>query len=189
MMLVLQQERRIEKIAFTTRGPVKIHGEVEGRFTVKSIEESLEREVDGSRLTYETYFAAFSTLLGQLENLPHVARVYYLLENPELDFLPKEVIPRPFDFFTISTNRNYVDRELYLLRMAKYREGVNALRFPKLVVLDPIDVLCDDMKCSSFINGNFVYADDDHFSVFGSQLVSQYFEGDIFAERQAGRSR
>ncbi|MBE0440411.1 MAG: acyltransferase, partial [Gammaproteobacteria bacterium] len=44
--------------------------------------------------------------------------IYYKSENPELDFLPKEVIPRPYDYFDISTNRSFMDKALYLKRMS-----------------------------------------------------------------------
>lgn len=179
--LLLERDTRIKKVALVTRGPVYIHGEVDGSFTTESVAKSLRQNVDGSRLSYATYFSGFRELLEYLENLPHISRVYYLLENPELDFLPKEVIPRPFDFFKISTNRNYMSRGLHLMRMARYRRGVYALESTKLVVLDATDLLCDDGKCHSFINDNFVYADDDHFSVFGSKLVAEYFESLMFS--------
>lgn len=182
---LLSVDSRIEKIILTSRGPTYIHGEVDGVFTDASVAESLEKFKDRSRLNYDTYFSGFQETLSRINHLKHVQQVFYLLENPELDFLSKEVIPRPFDYFDISVNRNYMDRDLYLKRMAKYREIVSNLESPKLQLLDPLDALCDESRCYSFIGENFVYADDDHFSVYGSRLVSKYFEDEIFDSRPA----
>ena len=64
--------------------------------------------------------------------------------------------------------------------MSKYRESVYNHRSLKLSVLDPLNALCDDTKCFSKIKGKFLYADDDHFSKFGSIYIANYFQNEIF---------
>ena len=176
---ILEQDSRIQKVIVTTRGPAYIHGEVEGTFTEDSVERSLATKIE-SKASYKTYFNGFSASMQKLESLKHVKKVLYMLENPELDFLAKEVIPRPYDYFDISVNRDYMDRDLYLKRMSIYRENLNRISYPKLIMLDPIDALCDEEKCHSQIDGKSLYADDDHFSVYGSEYIAQYFQNQIF---------
>jgi hypothetical protein len=182
--MIIQKDRRIEKVIMTTRGPVYIHGEVEGIFTEKSVNKSLSiiRNKKKSFITpsYANFSNGFNNTIQVLKNLPNIKKIYYILEIPELDFLPKEVIGRPYDFFDVSFNRDTVSRTLYLKRMSKYRESVYNHRSSKLSVLDPINALCDDMKCFSKIKGKFLYADDDHFSKFGSIYIANYLISEIF---------
>jgi len=179
VLTLIEKDARIKKVVMATRGPVYIHGEVDGTFTSESVDQSLLLVKD-QKQTYDAYFEGFKNTISRLENIPHVKEVFYKLENPELDFLPKEVIPRPYDYFDISTNRNIIDRHLYLRRMSIYRNHVSQFHFSKLTILDPIDALCDKNTCYSNIDGNFLYADDDHFSVFGSHHIASYFQQVMF---------
>ena len=75
-----------------------------------------------------------------------------------------------------------MDRDLYLLRMSKYRELVKNVskEFVFLKYFDPMPLLCDSKKCISFKSGNFIYADDDHYSVFGSKYIAANISKEIF---------
>jgi peptidoglycan/LPS O-acetylase OafA/YrhL len=179
ILTIIQKEPRIEKIIIATRGPVYIHGEIKGNFTEENITKSLSL-VKNQKLTYENYFYGFKNTMQVLENIPNIKKVFYKLENPELDFLPKETISRPYDFFGISINRDTISRKLYLQRMSLYRENFFKLSFSKLLVLDPIEALCDDDICYSKVEDQFLYADDDHFSEFGSIYIANYFQNIIF---------
>ena len=64
--------------------------------------------------------------------------------------------------------------------MSLYRENIFKLSFSKLLVLDPIEALCDDNICYSKVEGQFLYTDDDHFSEFGSIYIANYFQNIIF---------
>lgn len=104
ILMIIQNDKRIEKVIMTTRGPVYIHGEVEGIFTEKSVNKSLStiRNKKKSLITpnYTNFSNGFNNTIQMLNDLPNIKKIYYILENPELDFLPKEVIPRPYDFLT-----------------------------------------------------------------------------------------
>jgi len=134
------------------------------------------------RKTYETYFNGFRETLFQLNEIPHVKNIYYLLENPELDFLPKEAVPRPYDTWGISTQGNTMDRSLYRLRMERYREFAyeKSSNFSKVKIVDVEPYMCKGNRCFAFKNGNFLYADDDHFSVFGSNYIAVKIEDLLF---------
>jgi peptidoglycan/LPS O-acetylase OafA/YrhL len=179
ILTIIQKEPRIEKVIMTTRGPVYIHGEVDGILTEENIKKNLSL-IKNQKITYENYFDGFKNTMEVLENIPHIKKVFYKLENPELDFLPKETISRPYDFFGTSVNRDTISRKLYLQRMSLYRENIFKLSFSKLLVLDPIKALCDDDICFSKVEGKFLYADDDHFSEFGSIYIANYFQNIIF---------
>jgi hypothetical protein len=179
ILTIIQKEPRIEKVIMATRGPAYINGEIDGVFTEENIRKSLSL-VKNQKMTYENYFDGFKNTMQVLENIPHIKKVFYKLENPELDFLPKETISRPYDFFGISINRDTISRKLYLQRMSLYRENIFKLSFSKLSLLDPLEALCNDDICYSKVESQFLYADDDHFSEFGSIYIANYFQNIIF---------
>jgi len=182
ILKVLELDKRIEKVVLVTRGPVYMHGDFKGTFTKETIINSSNNFLHPDRQTYETYFSGFKKTLSQLNKFDNIKDVYYFLENPELDFLPKEVIPRPFDFWGVSIQDSTVDRELYRLRMEKYRSLVfeKSSYFSNVHIVDVEPYMCEGDKCLSYKNGNFLYADDDHFSVFGSLYIARKTEHIIF---------
>jgi len=184
ILAILKKDQKVEKVLVVTRGPVYIHGEVEGEFTRDSVLKSLSVKKN-PLLTYETYATGLSNTLSILEDMESVKSAYYFLENPELDFLPKETIVRPFDKWEVSTQEATMDKELYLSRMDGYRRSVErvAKSFRSTRILDPMPFLCPEKKCLSFKAGNFLYADDDHFSVFGSKFIAKKISGEIFEDR------
>ena len=66
--------------------------------------------------------------------------------------------------------------------MNKYQAMVKTLQraYPKMKVIDPMPYMCEEDKCFSYKDGNFLYADDDHFSVFGSKYIAEKFSKDVF---------
>ena len=46
----------------------------------------------------------------------------------------------------------------------------------KFQIVDPWKILCVEKKCRVTVGGNPLYSDDDHLSLFGSELVSVIFE-------------
>lgn len=182
ILMLIQKDQRIEKVIITTRGPAYIHGEVKGIFTEENVKKSLSTISNESfvKPTYVSFFDGFNNTIQTIANISHVKRIYYILENPELDFLPKEVIARPYDFFNLSINRDTVSRKLYLIRMYKYRKSISNFTLPKLTILDPLNALCDELKCVSEIKKNFLYVDNHHFSKFGSIYIANYFQNSIF---------
>jgi peptidoglycan/LPS O-acetylase OafA/YrhL len=159
ILKILELDNRIEKVIFATRGPVYIDEEQ----------------------TYEKYFDGFEKTLYQLSNSKHIKNIYYFLENPELDFLPKEVIHRPFDYWSISIQDSTVNRSLYRFRMKKYRNLVfeKSSFFAKVEIVDVEPYMCEGNSCFAYKNGNFLYADDNHFSVFGSLYIARKTENII----------
>ena len=96
--------------------------------------------------------------------------------------MPKELIPRPFDYFGVSIKSNLVSRDLYKLRMRTYKQLIidESNLFSKARVVDVEPYLCSLDHCFSSMNSNFLYADDDHFSRFGSIHIAQKTESLLF---------
>lgn len=186
---VLKKDERIKSVIISTRGPVYIHGEVQGKFTKESVLNSLHTYRDEAKQNYEAFYTGLKASFSELEHIAHIESTHYILENPELDFLPKEVIPRPFDAFGISTQKSVTDRALHDLRMSRYQETTKeaAEAYKKARVIDVTPYLCDENKCFSYINGNFLYADDDHLSKFGSAYVANKISEEL-AFNRAGSS-
>jgi len=180
IMRVINSSDKIDRVVVATRGPVYIHGEVKGEFSNESVSESLLQKRN-DRQTYENYKKGLKETLSELSQLKHINSVFYFLENPELDFLPKEVVIRPFDSLGLSSQNSTMSKELYLKRMSNYRSSVNqAAKGLDVTVIDPIGYICDQDRCYSYKNNNFLYADDDHFSVFGSNYVAERMKDILF---------
>jgi len=177
IMDVINSSDKIDKVIVATRGPVYIHDEVKGKFSNESVNKSLLQKRN-NRQTYENYKKGLEKTLSELS---HIKCVFYFLENPELDFLPKEAVIRPFDSLGLSFQNSTMSKELYLKRMSSYRSSVNqATKGLDITVIDPIDYMCDQDRCYSYKNNNFLYADDDHFSVFGSNYVAERMKDILF---------
>lgn len=183
IMRILQADNQIETVIMTTRGPVYIHGEVEGKFTENSVNASLNH-FKNSKLTYASYQNGFKKTLENLKNSSHIKRVFYYFENPELDFKPKSIIPRPFSIPGLNPLYYAVDEKLYRQRMRKYKNVITSLanQYQFLTLIDTGEFLCNYMKCQVFIGTHSLYADDDHFSVFGSNVIAAKTEHILFSE-------
>lgn len=183
ILYLVQTDSRIDKVFISTRGPSYMHGDVKGKFTEASVRASFE-VVHDPKLTWQTYFDGFGKTLAILEKTQAVKSIYYFLENPELDFLPKDVVVRPFDQWGLTTQDSHMDRRLFQLRMNTYTEGMYRVgkQSNKLAIIDPMPFMCNEVKCYSYKNGHFLYADDDHFSVYGAKFAAHNIKGVIFSE-------
>ena len=178
----IKSDIKIDKVVMVTRGPVYIHGEVNGKFSYKSIQESLNNYRDKDVLSYYNYAKGFYSTIRVLSDFSHIKNIYYYFENPELDFEPKETIHRPFASAMMEAKRK-VSKELYLMRMKRYRLALikYSRLYKKLRFINTDDFFCHDDKCNSYQLNNFLYADDDHLSVFGAIEVAKATKSIIFS--------
>ena len=105
--------------------------------------------------------------------------IYYLLENPELGFSPKNCMERPFSLFPLECKLSYDD---YITRAEEYRTRVKNIsrKYKTITILDPKDLYCDTKYCYAIKDGKMLYADNDHHSTDGSTIQAKYFMKDIF---------
>ena len=102
-------------------------------------------------------------------------KFYFLIENPELGFSPKNCTARPFGIFD---KQCAITKKKYLARAGEYRNMVKkiALYLTNVHVLDPENLYCDSAYCYVMRNGKMLYADDDHHSVDGAIEQAKFFK-------------
>jgi len=172
----------LKKVIFVTRGSVYIHdigyGVVDSGgkplnyhfkdfFTHKTSYDQKEKFFQVLKNTF--------TFFEKSENIDF----YYLLENPELGFLPKNCMERPFDILPTQCKLEY---KYYMLRAREYRDELYILKnkYSAPILLDPKNLYCDGVYCYAIKNNTMLYADDDHHSIDGSLMQAKYFIKKIF---------
>lgn len=98
---------------------------------------------------------------------------YYLLENPELGFHPKNCMARPFDIFSNDCKMSY---EEYFKRQNKYRTKTFELakQYQNITILDVENLFCSGQFCYAMRDDKMLYADGDHHSIDGSIEQAKY---------------
>lgn len=104
-------------------------------------------------------------------------RTIFLLDNPELGFDPRNCVDsRPLRL----THKNLrtpcaLSRATFEERNRDYRALVTKVLadFPQTILVDGAKSLCDDQWCWAMKDGELLYLDDDHLSIYGARLVAQ----------------
>ena len=190
IMSILSSEKRIVKVIMTTRGPTYVNGDVKGKMTISNIDKTATKvykyakdRYSNPKDIYSDYFNGYQNTLKFLSKISHIKSIYYMLENPELDFYPKDALRRPFDFWGISSKHKNISKKAYLHRMKTYRkEIIRISKKYKAKILDPLNYMCPRNDCIYFYKRSFLYADDDHLSKFGSVWLVDKFKNKIFVE-------
>lgn len=113
--------------------------------------------------------------------------IIFVIDVPELGFPPRACVPtRPGSITGTIKAPCAIPRSEYDQRNAVYRQIVEkvAASFPTVKIVDPSRTLCNDTYCWAMKDGNVVYRDDDHLSVYGSSIVAQQ----IFSKITQGAS-
>ncbi|WP_323592250.1 acyltransferase family protein [Aliarcobacter butzleri] len=129
----------------------------------------------------QNFFEVVEKTFKYFENNQKV-KFYYLMENPELGFSPKNCLIRPFDLLP-NTCRLALDT--YLNRADEYRDFIYnlSLKYKNINILDPKDLYCDDKYCYAIKDRKMLYADDDHHSLDGSLEQAKYFVDILISDR------
>jgi len=181
MQTVLNNIPKLKKVIFVTRGPCYMYdigyGIVDGGgkpdnyhfknfFTNRTSYDQKEQFFDVVENTFKQY------------NDNNTFNFYYLLEDPELGFSPKNCMERPFGLFPSECKLKFTD---YITRAGEYRSNIKKIstKYLNIHLLDPKDLYCDNSYCYAIKNGKMLYADDDHHSIDGSDVQAKYFMKDI----------
>lgn len=164
----------LAKLVLISRGPVYIHGEIERPHSADTIEAALETYLDREIYNYSSYAEGILNTFSRITSISDDEK-FFLLENPELDFQPEDAVPRLF----IENRIRTVSKKLYDQRMYEYRDIVERTSQSNFKVLDSANVFCREEKCR-YYDGNFLYADDDHVSVYGSFYQAEFFKDILF---------
>jgi hypothetical protein len=98
-------------------------------------------------------------------------RVVLVVDVPELPFLPRDCVSRPFARATnCAVPRNVVERRQRGLRrvVARLKEDL-----PAIEIFDPLPTLCSKGDCVPVRDGEALYQDSHHLSGRGSRLVAR----------------
>ena len=176
----------LKKIIFVARGPVYMYDI--GYGIVDSQGKPLNYHFKNfftNKVSYdqkEKFFAVLENTFNQY-NKNNKLDFYYLLENPELGFFPKNCMERPFSLFSSECKLSYED---YIARAGEYRTKVKNIskKYKTITILDPKDLYCDTKFCYATKNEKMMYVDDDHHSVDGSRVQAEYLKQIIFKVEQ-----
>jgi hypothetical protein len=157
----------VETVIMTTRGAVYMTGDgfgpAEAWVRGKPIHSAEGKDSNPSKIYLDGLQATteFLTVRGK--------RLIYLLEVPENGINPANCIGRPL--YLGRRTSCEVSREMAEKRQAAYREGVRTIS--GLTILDPFPVFCSEQVCEVLREGNTLYTDHTHLSVFGAELVGR----------------
>lgn len=174
----------IEKIIYIARGPKYIYnigfGVVDDGLKPSNAFFE-EYYIDNANYNHkDTYFKKLDKTFRFFDSKDF--EFYYILENPELGFHPKNCMTRPFDIFP---NECKVTFEKYFERQNEYRTKTANMvnNYQNIKLLDPEKLYCNDRYCYAIKDGKMLYADDDHHSVDGSIVQAKYFINKMLSDR------
>ena len=100
--------------------------------------------------------------------------VTFVLNNPELDFDPRDCLTRPYASALISLHSCEISIETFHHQNDHYRQLMWAIieDYPTVKVFDLASELCDGRSCSAMRDGKLLYRDDNHLSPAGGQLIA-----------------
>ena len=94
-------------------------------------------------------------------------RVVFVEDNPQQIYDPKDILPKGR-----ALEKNYMKYSIELKEHVKNQSLVNSIiRNETVNVINFDDILCPNNRCPLGSNSRFIYFDDDHLSVEGSNLV------------------
>jgi peptidoglycan/LPS O-acetylase OafA/YrhL len=171
----LRKDMRIVSVVLASRGPQYLNGlgfgPVEANYNYPPIA-ARSLPAGGAPISPEQAFA--EGLLNTAAQLhARGMRVSYLLQVPELGVSAPDCLGRPLTF-SPQVDRCRVPFDAYEHRMQAYRALIAnvAAKAPYLHVIDVEPALCGTGGCSGLIDGQLMYADDNHLSVTGSRRVA-----------------
>lgn len=160
----------IQTVVLHTRGPFYFSGSGYG------IEGSSNRSIvdlSGANAPQpEMFRLGYSRFVKEL--LRRSPKVLFVIDPPELGEDPKGCLfARPVSILKKPISSCSQERSKADARQAVYRELVAHIQAdnPQLRVYDPIDLFCDAARCYGLRNGKLLYWDDDHMSLWASELV------------------
>ena len=147
----------IKDVFIFTRGPIYFTGT-----SVEATKPSRCPDMD-----IKTFFDGLQRTIDFLDK--HGKKVFYVIENPELLYDPRSCLSRPFRTPTHDCSMQKVE---VAARQEQYLSGLSQLSGGTIV--DTTALFCPTDSCMAFWNGNLLYADSDHLSVYGSEFLANF---------------
>jgi len=121
----------------------------------------------------EKYFE--SGMEKTISQLPSNIPIIWILQTPKVPFNLTKCLNRNIFSDNYLTDCSF-SREYFDKRSAKYLESVEKLKKqnPKMIIINPVNVICSDKRCEVIIDNNYVYEDlNSHISSFGSKYIAE----------------
>lgn len=99
-------------------------------------------------------------------------KIIFVHHFPELGFYPRSCLRKPPKFLQ---NECKISREVVNKRLNPYKKVVSrvATYYPDLILLDPINHVCNEKYCSPMnASGELIYRDDNHISKIGARYLA-----------------
>lgn len=154
---ILQAKTDIKSVFIFLRGILYLQGkdidikEFHSAFFTKNFQSKLQKTVDTLRS------------FGK--------HVFIVTENPVFPFTPQDFFHK-FKFTTNSREEAWISKESVYEHQKEYLQMLNKIKGAEII--NGLDVFCPHDKCSMFDeNGNSLYYDDDHLSIYGSHYLTE----------------
>lgn len=156
---IIKSKNDIKEVYYFSRGPIYIIGKSFG---------DLEKILQPPHpISPDIFFSSLQQSINLLNESGK--KVYYVTENPELEFSPVKCIPRAIH---ITETNCMLEKKRVMDRQYKYLKELEKLK--NVQVINTTDIFCPDDQCQILKDGTLLYSDFDHLSLAGSKL--QAFE-------------
>lgn len=157
-------------------GPAYIHGQ-------RASKENNTKSVNGWQggTANDVLAQNLSDTLDRLTSMNK--EVIFILDWPDLMFNPESCIDsRPLRITNRIKNPCAISRQEYDSQVIEYRSLILSVldKHPSVKVFDASRHLCDEYYCWGMKDGNPLYWDRDHLSVYGSEYVADKFFKDVY---------
>ena len=102
--------------------------------------------------------------------------IIFVMDVPELSFSPKNCLPRPWRISgKLVREPCAISRTDFDNQSKIYKDIVTKVLtdFPKVKVLDPTDLFCDNQYCWAMKSGKLLYRDSNHLNEYGSYFFAK----------------
>jgi peptidoglycan/LPS O-acetylase OafA/YrhL len=104
-------------------------------------------------------------------------RVLFVDQVPEFGFYPPfcGIRPIPLKAWQEVNDRCIIDRDLVVKRQREYRQLFDSVKveFPTLLIIDPVPLFCNEVRCNMKVKSTYLYRDDDHLNHFGAYILGK----------------
>ena len=104
-------------------------------------------------------------------------KVIYVMDVPQLKYHPRTCLQRLPLLSQSNSECHYTtldyenERKDYVNEVIKLKK-----KYPSLVVVDPLNIFCDNKNCKLLYNNKSLYYDLDHISIYGSKLLLNHMK-------------
>lgn len=170
VLKVLARYPSIRTVVLATRGPFYFSGSgygIEGasNYTIFSLDGNNTSQTEMFRNGYSRFI---EKLILQKKD------VVFVIDPPELGEDPKGCLfKRPVSILDKEISTCIQEKNKVTSRQMVYRELTSQIHSdnPGLRIYDPLQIFCDDSRCYGLRDKKLLYWDDDHITIWASELV------------------